>query len=117
MGQKTVNKERIGPSATGTDGRDVARWLNTVPILIHETSEEQSHQYDILPKFEYTSKENYQRVQATKDHGLIRVIKSILRPVTRKIYITQNYDNVIYRCLEVRTQQKVHQKAPRLHRN
>lgn len=64
MGQKTVNKERIGPSATGTDDRDVARWLSTVPILNQWTSEEYSHQSYIqfcTPTKDNIAMQNYGR--------------------------------------------------------
>lgn len=33
IGQKTINKENIGSSRVGSVDKDVARWLNTVPIL------------------------------------------------------------------------------------
>lgn len=33
IGQKTINKENIGSSGVCSVDKDVARWLNTVPIL------------------------------------------------------------------------------------
>jgi len=33
MGQKTLSSESIESSATGSVATDIARWLNTVPIL------------------------------------------------------------------------------------
>lgn len=36
IGQKTINKENMGSSRVAFVDKDVARWLNTVPILKKE---------------------------------------------------------------------------------